>query len=337
MLDIKSIYIFILLILNYCITLAQYAPQAPLSGHKGVAANDKNIVGWATGCTVERGWLNIADKNLGKVSFGMEQNAIGSPSSSVVSLGDSGIAILTFEYPLKNGEGADFAVFENGFADPMNDTLAFLELAFVEVSSDGENYFRFPASCMFQDSVQIDNFTFSDATLIHNLAGKYKNGFGTPFDLEELKDESELDVNNITHIRIVDAIGSIDDSFASFDKEGKKINDPYPTAFPSGGFDLKAIAVLHDNRPENPNNITENISDALFQIYPNPFQNNIVIATHLDKDCTVKIWDILGKTIFTDTFSKQKNINTQHIAPGIYIVQIVDNYNNSTHFKIVKK
>ena len=59
------------------------------------------------------------------------------------------MATVTFASPIYNGEGPDFAVFENGFDiddeyDPTG-VLHFLELAFVEVSSDGENFFRFPA------------------------------------------------------------------------------------------------------------------------------------------------------------------------------------------------
>ncbi|MFN6048554.1 MAG: T9SS C-terminal target domain-containing protein, partial [Bacteroidota bacterium] len=50
-------------------------------------------------------------------------------SNGVVSLGDGGIATLTFDPPITNGDGFDFAVFENTFLD------TFLELAFVEVST----------------------------------------------------------------------------------------------------------------------------------------------------------------------------------------------------------
>ena len=85
-------------------------------------------------------------------SFGSAASALGPadaydfgtglPSTSpttVVSLGDGGSITLTFAHPLSDGTGPDLAVFENAF----NDT--FLELAFVEVSSDGANFVRFPA------------------------------------------------------------------------------------------------------------------------------------------------------------------------------------------------
>jgi len=55
------------------------------------------------------------------------------PDGYIVSLGDSGVADVTFAGAIYNGPGADFAVFENGFLNATNDSLAFLELAFVEV------------------------------------------------------------------------------------------------------------------------------------------------------------------------------------------------------------
>jgi hypothetical protein len=50
-----------------------------------------------------------------------------------------------------------------------------------------------------------------DSTNIHNLAGKHLKGYGTQFDLEELKDVSAvLDVNSVTHIRIIDVVGFVE-------------------------------------------------------------------------------------------------------------------------------
>jgi hypothetical protein len=64
--------------------------------------------------------------------------------------------------------------------------LAYLELAFVEVSSDGINYFRFPATSLTPTDNQVSNTAYMNAANINNLAGKYIGGYGTPFDLDEL-------------------------------------------------------------------------------------------------------------------------------------------------------
>src|SRR5690606_10864157 len=96
---------------------------------------------------------------------------------------------------------------------------------------------------------------YMNARLLNNLAGKYVGGYGTPFDLQEMANISGLDINNITHVRIIDVVGSINGN-TRFDASNRKINDPYPTPFPVGGFDLDAVAVLHQTWPANVTNLT---------------------------------------------------------------------------------
>ncbi len=166
---------------------------------------------WAKGITVERGFVDITDPELGYASFGSEANALGKADGDVVSLGDSGVATVTFDDSIyvTNGEGYDFAVFENGFS--IAGGGEFLELAFVEVSSDGVNFFGFDSISLTATNIQVDGFGAVEANDIHNLAGKHLSGYGTPFDLEELKNVSDLlDVNSITHIRITDVVGYVE-------------------------------------------------------------------------------------------------------------------------------
>jgi hypothetical protein len=59
-----------------------------------------------------------------------------------------------------------------------------------------------------------------------------------------------LDVTRITHVRIIDVVGAIDPAFGRLDSSGRIINDPWPTAFSSSGFDLDAVGVLHQAVPE---------------------------------------------------------------------------------------
>ena len=73
--------------------------------------------------------------------------------------------------------------------------------------------------------------------------GKYRQGYGTPFDLADLSDKPEVlsgdvDLSSISHVRIVDVVG--DGTF--LDSLGKVIYDPYPTSG-SAGFDLDAVGV----------------------------------------------------------------------------------------------
>lgn len=222
-----------------------YAPPAGQTGSTAVSATDPGIVGWATGYQdFIPGPVDATAPDGALASFGDPGNVPG-PSGAdgnnhpVVSLGDGGSIVLTFDNPITNGAGADFAVFENSLTDD------FLELAFVEVSSDGVNFTRFDAVSQTQTDTQVTSFGSTDATNLYNLAGKYRAGYGTPFDLEEVSGRSGLNVNAITHVRIIDVVGSIDPDYASYDSLGNIVNDPWKTAFESGGFDLDAVGVMN--------------------------------------------------------------------------------------------
>ncbi|KAA5536094.1 T9SS type A sorting domain-containing protein [Taibaiella lutea] len=311
---------------------AQYAPQTPLQGNTAIPQNDSRIVDWAATCSIERGWLDIADTSLGHPTLGSESDAVGIPGSGVVSLGDSGVAVLTFNYHIYNGSGADFAVFENGFSNPENDSFAYLELAFVEVSSDGIHYFRFPASSAMQDTVQIDNFTYSLASKYHNLAGKYVSGYGTPFDLEDLKNIQGLDINNISHVRLVDVIGSINPLYASMDKDNHIINEAYPSPYPSAGFDLNGVGVINSLKPTSVKELNNSVS---IKIYPNPTNDIVYIISENGNKVHYSLKDITGKEICNGSFSGQTFLSLKERNKGFYFLYL--EYGNE-HFvqKIIK-
>jgi hypothetical protein len=233
-------------------TLALAGPFAPPAGQPGstaIAAADPRFVEWGNSvASLTRGPQYISNPSLGLASFGVPGNALGPSDAAtnfagVVSLGDGGQITLGFSQPIRDGAGPDFAVFENGFA---SGDLAFLELGFVEVSSDGADFFRFPATSDTQTTTQVASFGLLDATNLNNLAGKYVAGFGTPFDLAELAGVSPLlDVNDIGFVRIVDVVGSIDPHYATHDSVGNIVNDPWPTTGTSSGFDLDAVGVIN--------------------------------------------------------------------------------------------
>ena len=100
--------------------------------------------------------------------------------------------------------------------------------------------------------------------MINNLAGKYRAGYGTPFDLAELADSTGIDIDSIVFVRIVDVVGSIDPEFGSYDAYGHLVNDPFPTTSYSSGFDLSGVAVLYElasDTPVNPGD-TATLADA---------------------------------------------------------------------------
>jgi hypothetical protein len=245
-----------------------------------------------------RGYRDISQPDSGFANAGTPAAAVGPAlQSGVVSLGDKGMATLTFESPITNGPGWDFAVFENSFLD------TFLELAFVEVSSDGKRFVRFPAVSLSDTAKQTGAFGYTFPEKIHNLAGKYRAGFGTPFDLEELNDSAGLNIQNITHVRIKDVGGSILPAYAEWDANGNKINDPWPTRFASGGFDLDAVGVIHAKLSTYKNT---NPSISSIKMGPNPL-NTEYLNVNSDIQCTANLYNISGAKIVS--WNIQKGIN----------------------------
>lgn len=236
----------ILVLLAGAASAGPFSPAASQPGSTALAKDDPSFAFWASGAVVVRGPVEITLPDGALASFGNSAEALGPANADadlletfpVVSLGDGGWATLSFPQPIANGPGPDFAVFENGFNDH------FLELAFVEVSSDGVTFVRLPATSLTPTATQVGSFAGVDPSDLHNLAGSFRAGFGTPFDLAELQD-SDLNLAAITHVRIIDVVGSIDPVHGSRDQNGELINDPYPTPFTSGGFDLDAVGVRH--------------------------------------------------------------------------------------------
>ena len=304
----KIAIIIFFILLHYCgYNQGAFAPPAGQFGTTAIHKDSSLIQAWGTGCSVVLGPLDIADPSLGLANFGVADDVNGVANGTIISLGDNGKATVTFDGVIYNGPGFDFAVFENSFSDD------FLELAFIEVSSDGVSFFRFPATCNLQDTVQIGPFGSSDATHLNNLAGKYRAQYGTPFDLDELSGISGLNVNEVTHVRIMDCVGSIQPEFASYDQYGNVINDPYPTAFPSGGFDLDAVGLIHFQPLTS---ISE--YDKSVVIYPNPTNGFITVGT--SDLLRVDVFDLQGRLVVT---SVQNRVDCIDLPPGQYCVKIL--------------
>jgi hypothetical protein len=316
-------------------TWAQFPPPAGQPGSTAIYKDSSILINWAKTCTVDRGYINIADTNVkfggsNKANYGIEADALGIADDHVISLGDAGIATLSFDPPISNGAGFDFAVFENGF----NDT--FLDLGFVEVSTDGTRYVRFPNVSLTQDTVQIP-FTGGtvDATKINNLAGKYRAKYGTPFDLDEIKDSSGIDLTNITHIRIRDVAGCVHDTllaYVSFDTQGHRINDPWPVPYHTAGFDLDAIGVIH----EASQSIKEK-QKLKVNVYPNPVQKQLYITVPANCPVVFHLMNLYGETIISWKFIGTTVVDLTRINPGVYIGQFTFPDGKMETIKVIKQ
>lgn len=210
-----------------------YPGPAGSPDSEAIAADDASISGWAAGAVsyepgdaVDEEWTD-PDKAAGPAEGG---------AADILCLGRGGSVTLSFSEPIQDGLGPDLAVFENSFS------ATFLELAYVEVGTDGVTFARFDSISLTPDPVP--PFGAMDPTLIHGLAGTVGKGFGTPFDLAALVNHpavegGAVDLGAIHFVRLVDVVGDGGDA----DSLGGPIYDPYPTVG-SAGFDLDGIAVL---------------------------------------------------------------------------------------------
>jgi hypothetical protein len=161
-----------------------------------------------------------------------------------------GSVTFYYETGIFNGAGADLAVRENGFASGPAPGF-FAELAFVEVSSNGVDFARFPSISLNTTRVSTaGTFQLFDMTNVYNLAGKHSPGLATPFDLEELTTHSlvlggTVNLSNIKYVRLVDVVGNPEGTgpAGAVDSLGNRILDNW-TTYDSGGFDISIVGGL---------------------------------------------------------------------------------------------
>ena len=262
-----------------------------------------------------RGWANRVDSykpaepEYIEPSFMDPNKALGLATGDIydiVSLGDlyqedinagvpPGQITLLFSETIRNGKGYDFAVFENVIGPLCGGLYWWCELGYVEVSSNGVAFVRFPSvSLVPYDSgcYRIPDSRVIDITNVYNLAGKHPNNStqcsGTPFDLSDLVNEpnvlnGSVDINNIVYVRIVDIPGSgdfFDDATHYIDPctgynypVNHPIYDPWVT-FGSGGFDLEAIGVLHPQQYRGDINLDGIVNFADFAILAGAWQKH---------------------------------------------------------------
>lgn len=330
----KRIITYLILIFLILNAKAQFAPSAGETGSTAIYKDDPAFIGWAKSCQVKRGFINIADtsktftqdqKTSNRAFFGNQALATGRPGGALdcISLGDSGIAVLTFDFPIRNAPGFDFAVFENGIKEQEAPFLYFLELAFVEVSTNGKRFVRFPATSNTQVDNQVSSFGQIDPTQINNFAGKYIVNFGTPFDLNELADSAGINLDSINFIRLVDVVGSINPKYASHDAQGKIVNDPFPTEFWSGGFDLDAVGAIHLNGLIS--GINEVEVDHL-RVFPNPLKEGDFLTIENIPDsgnAEIELWTVSGRKLQTWQ-RNESNIHLQlpDMGGGLYLLKL---------------
>jgi len=196
---------------------------------------------------------SIVDINKGSGGGIFTQaNILGGPqgagfdagSLEVLSLGEAGDVTLGFDVVITDGPGADFTVFENGFA--VGSSAVFAEIVYVEVSTDGLNFARFAPSYVGSGSA-MGSFAglAGGLPVLANVVTNSISPFdpvvsgGEAFDLADLVTVPEVtlglvDLAAIHFVRLVD-VGAAD-----VDANGMLLGG-------NGGADIDAVTVLNSN------------------------------------------------------------------------------------------
>ena len=205
-----------------------------------IPSNSPRFVEWANNISsLASGLTHFAPRGSTTISL-TDYNSLGDLDAAQIANGDSpGFLTVTFPHGVTNGAGADFAIFENGFTFGSPYGL-FVDLAYVEVSTDGVQFARFPNLSLNTAPVQGSGaFAGYDMSNVWNLAGKHAQSFGTPFNLDDLVTNAlvlsgEVRLNDIQYVKIVDIPGN----GAFKDSLGNGILDNWLTSG-TGGFDFR--------------------------------------------------------------------------------------------------
>lgn len=76
------------------------------------------------------------------------------------------------------------------------------------------------------------------------------------------------------------------------------------------------------------------------QIFPNPVVEYIHIKTsNYETIRSINIFDLNGRCMYSDNYSSPKTIQPiglNQLSPGVYLVQVIDQYQNTQTVKITK-
>ncbi len=356
---LKTIYVIFFLSLIHLPCWAGPYTEQGINGfvdpnHQAISKDDPQAAlntifrGWATSVTdyspssqfIDGIWSNptqalgpVAADQLDIVSLGdmtgfMLDIPSEQPGEITLSFGDPNLPAGDPDR-IRNGNGYDFAVFENGFISNFSTSAGtisgqmFSELAYVEVSTNGQDFVEFPSVSLTPTPTGFQAFLTIDITDIFYLAGKHPNNHlvsqGTPFDLDILKDTPEVlngdvDLDNIKYVRIVDIPGRgdfIDHATQFTDPESlpfwteytsnHSIYDAWVTSG-SGGFDLDAVGVLEEQQYQADINFDGIVSEVDLSFFLSSWQSKFGqdhwisrsdLAKPEDHQVNMKDWSIL--------------------------------------------
>jgi DUF2075 family protein len=109
-------------------------------------------------------------------------------------------------------------------------------------------------------------------------------------------------------------VGSINPAYGTRDAHHHLINDPYPTPYPSAGFDLDAVGVIHSELLGVEENRVQ------IQLFPNPTKGTITVSAHGESN--VELYNLNGNKLYSSRFLNDVNIDLTAFPKGMYFMEV---------------
>ena len=273
-------------------------------------------------------------------------NALGPPSGGglflgsthAASLGVAGWTVLQLDEPALDGPGTDLIVCENPFFVSGAPETAFVEALFVEVSTDGNTFARFPAE-YGGPAVQAPPFAGVDPAWYFGFAGVLPvsadpakgvdplhvvHGGGDAFDLGDLTDDpavlaGDVDLFDIRYVRLVDVRSGVDT-----DDLGTIVYDAGLDANASADIDaLVAVNTLVNLVPQRPAVELELDSSGFLHLVIEDLNGIDTVTAGLTASANGYEFDfyaLLPLFLITELTSTKATLVTGPVPPGVFEV-----------------
>jgi len=92
------------------------------------------------------------------------------------------------------------------------------------------------------------------------------------------------------------------------------------------------------NCPQNPLNIsnTPSMNNENFIVFPNPFQNTLTFSSNSEETFTIHFFDLTGRKVLQQKFSKRLVFNTENLISGLYIYNVQNDMGIIYKGKLIK-
>ena len=135
--------------------------------------------------------------------------------------------------------------------------------------------------------------------------------------MADIANDALLNKQSITHVKVIDVVGSIQNQYCSRDANNHKINDPWPTGWGNGGFDLDAVGVIHQQAVGINELELRNIS-----IYPNPATDMLYVNLP-STNYSVEVINLMGEVVLkSENKSNTTFIEINNLKSGVYFLTI---------------